>query len=72
MGSSLHFPGEGFEIYKIQLVKHSKEAYVLDLTNLSQSINQGPKSIITGCSNIPLNISNLLPESPEMEEVTTL
>jgi len=35
MGSSLHFPGEGFEMYKIQLVKHSKEAYVLDLTNLS-------------------------------------
>ena len=38
MGSSLHFPGEGFEIYKIQLVKHSKEAYVLDLTNLSQRV----------------------------------
>jgi len=35
MGSSLHFTGEGFEIYKIQLVMHLKEAYVLDLTNLS-------------------------------------
>ena len=38
MGSSLHFPGEGSEMYKIQLVMNSKEAYVLDLTNLSLSI----------------------------------
>ena len=72
MGSSLQFRGEGFEIYKIQLVMHLKVAYVLDLTNLSRSVNQGPRSIVTGSSNIPLNISNPRHESPEMEEVTTL
>jgi len=72
MGSSLQFRGEGFEIYKIQLVMHLNEEYVLDLTNLSQSVNQGPRSIITGSSNITLNISHPRPEPPEMEEVTTI
>jgi len=70
MGSSLQFPGEGFEIYKIQLVMHLNEEYVLEL--VSQSVNQGPRSIITGSSNITLNISHPRPEPPEMEEVMTI
>ena len=70
MGSSLQFRGEGFEIYKIQLVMHLNEEYVLEL--VSQSVNQGPRSIITGSSNITLNISHPRPEPPEMEEVTTI
>ena len=40
--------------------------------SIRSRLNQGPRSTITGSSNIPLNISNPRHESPEMEEVTTI
>ena len=75
MGSSLHFPGKGFEIYKIQSVMHSKEAYFLELTNLSHSINTGPGSIITVSFQYTsqyFQSPTWIPESPEMEVVMIL